>query len=154
MFSRFIWVFVYYQYFILFFKKNYGSRAREWTDRGHGGVCASRRGGSGSRKRASASPEKKFFLIKKIKKIMYLSALSLSCGTWDLRCVMWIVADEQTLWLWHAGSVVVVCGLCCPGARRILIHWPEIKPTSHALQGTCILSHWITNDDSIIFFRV
>ena len=37
---------------------------------------------------------------------IYLAALSLSCSTWDIHCIM------QELLLQHADSLVVACGLC------------------------------------------
>ena len=70
-----------------------------------------------------------------------LAALGFSCGTWDLRCIMWDLS------LWHTGFSS--CGIWAPeltgsvvaavGGRstacRILVHWPRIEPTSPALQG-------------------
>ena len=47
----------------------------------------------------------------------FLAALGLCCGTWDLRCGVWVFS----LLLRHASSVVVVRGLSCPTACGILV---------------------------------
>ena len=37
--------------------------------------------------------------------------------------------------LWCVGLVVAACGLSCSETCGILVPWPGIKPSSHALQG-------------------
>ena len=47
-----------------------------------------------------------FFLI-------YLAELDLSCGIWDLHCIMQeYLCSSQILQLWHESSVVVAYGIC------------------------------------------
>ena len=54
------------------------------------------------------------FIYLSIYLFIYLAALGLSCGTWDLRCIMQIFRCRAlTLQLWHLGSVAATCGLSC-----------------------------------------
>ena len=52
----------------------------------------------------------------------------------DIHCIM------QDLSLWHVGSVVMVCRLCCSIACGILVPLPGIEPTSPALQGRFLIT--------------
>ena len=47
---------------------------------------------------------------------------------------------QQPPQLWHAGSVVVVCGLSCPVACGVLVLRPGIRPVSPAPQGSFLTS--------------
>ena len=64
------------------------------------------------------SPVLKFSLFA----YLFLTALGISCGTWDLllRC---------------AGFSLLVCRLNCPTAHGILVPGPGIEPASPALAG-------------------
>ena len=59
---------------------------------------------------------------------IYLAALGLSCGMWDLCCVIYIFH-------WGAYTIVLVLGLRCSTACRILFPQPGMEPESPALQG-------------------
>ena len=75
------------------------------------------------------------FLFKKIFicLIIYLAALGLSCGMWDLCCGMWdLCCGMQDLQLQHTGSssaacelLVAACGIQFPdqGSNPGPLHW-------------------------------
>ena len=63
-----------------------------------------------------------FFKTFFLKIFIYLAALGLGGGTWDLRYIM------QDISLLHTGSVVVVCRISCPTACGILVPGPRIEP--------------------------
>ena len=63
--------------------------------------------------------KKIIYLLKK--NFIYVAALGLSCGTWDLCWVM------QDLLVWCRLSSSTACG--------ILVPWPGIQPVFHELQG-------------------
>ena len=81
------------------------------------------------------------FLLLIFKLFVYLATLSLSCGMWDVHCVM------RDLLMWcvdsgcgtqapeHVGSVAAMLELSCSKACGILVPQPGMKPTSPALQG-------------------
>ena len=58
-----------------------------------------------------------------------------SCGVRAPGCVGSVVCGTQALSLRRASSIVVACGLNCPGACGILVPQPGIKPESLALEG-------------------
>ena len=67
---------------------------------------------------------------------IYLAALGLSHGTWDLRCTMWDHSLHHTDSLLVAyGLSSVVCGLSCLMGCGIVAPQSGIKPTSSALKG-------------------
>ena len=67
---------------------------------------------------------------------VYLAALGLSHGTWDLRCIMWDHSLHHTDSLLVAyGLSSVVCGLSCLMVCGIVDPQSGIKPTSSALKG-------------------
>ena len=58
-----------------------------------------------------------------------------SCGMRAPGCVGFIVCGTRALSLRRTSSIVVVCGLSCPTACRILVPPPGIEPTFPALEG-------------------
>ena len=76
--------------------------------------------------------------------IYFLAVSGLSCGTQDLllwhagyslQCVGFSLVVAHMLQSTHSPEhMVVVCGLSCPTACGILVHWPGIKLASPALQ--------------------
>ena len=75
------------------------------------------------------------FFFLSICSFSFLAASSLSCGTWDLHCVMWDFSLQRT------ESLVVGCQLGSCGlwaqlcACVILVPQAGIKPESPMLQG-------------------
>ena len=76
-----------------------------------------------------------FFFFCPFVLFLFLAASSLSCGTWDLHCVMWDFSLQRT------ESLVVGCQLGSCGlwaqlcACVILVPQAGIKPESPMLQG-------------------
>ena len=59
---------------------------------------------------------------------LYLAASGVSCGMWDLLCIMW------GLLLWCTDSLVVL-GLSGPAGCGVLVPGSGIEPQSPALEG-------------------
>ena len=70
-----------------------------------------------------------FFKTFFLKILIYLAALGLGGGTWDLRYIM------QDISLLHTGSAVVVCRISCPTACGILVPGPRVEPAPLVLQS-------------------
>ena len=71
-----------------------------------------------------------------LKLFIYLAVSGLSCGMWDLRCIMWellLKCMDSPLWL--AGSAFTVHGLSCSTACGILVLQPGDWTQSPAMQG-------------------
>ena len=91
------------------------------------------------------------FIYLSIYLSIYLAASSLSCGTWDLRCILQIFCCRAlTLHLWHLGSVAATCGLSYskPGVGSL---FPYKKSHPHLYIARQILNHW-TARESLLYF--
>ena len=91
---------------------------------------------------------------------IYLADSGLSCGRWNLHCIMWNLSffscshahtglSSCGAWsLEHAGSVVGLCGLICSirsEAGGILVPWSEIRTHVPCIRRQ-ILNRWTTKE--------
>ena len=67
-----------------------------------------------------------------------LAVLALSCGTWDLCCIMRDLS--QPVCALHAGFCLAVHGLGCPVACGVLVPGPRLEATSPALADGSLIT--------------